>query len=189
MANKVMFGLSNVHVAFLTEETGVYATPVAVPGAVSLALEPVGEESPFYADNIEYYTTRANQGYSGDIEMALIQDAVLAEMLGWEVDDNGVLVELADAEAKPFALLFEIEGNAADKRYVLYKTTVSRPGVSGSTKTETTEPATQALTMKAVVVDFGGIETPKGSIEYSAETAAVYNAWYDAVTEPAFASA
>ena len=51
--NKVKFNICNVHYALITvsEEGEVtFGTPVAMPGAVSLSLEPNGEPSNFYAD-------------------------------------------------------------------------------------------------------------------------------------------
>ena len=63
--NKVKFGLSNVHIAKITEEDGVinYGTPFAMPGAKSLTADPEGEQTPFYVDNIKYYIATSNQGY------------------------------------------------------------------------------------------------------------------------------
>ena len=58
MANKVKFNLCDVYYALLeknTETTAEYATPVRLPGAVSLSLDPEGEQEPFFADGIEYY--------------------------------------------------------------------------------------------------------------------------------------
>ena len=64
--NKVKFNIRNVHYAKLTigEDGSItYSTPVAMPGAVSLSLDPNGEPSVFYADGYAYYTISNNQGY------------------------------------------------------------------------------------------------------------------------------
>ena len=37
-------------------------------------MEPQGDSSPFYADNIVYFTSISNTGYEGDLEMALFPD-------------------------------------------------------------------------------------------------------------------
>ena len=74
MANKVKFNLCDVYYALLeknTETTAEYATPVRLPGAVSLSLDPEGEQEPFFADGIEYYILSNNMGYTGDLELAL----------------------------------------------------------------------------------------------------------------------
>ena len=62
--NKVKFNIRNVHYAKLTigEDGSItYSTPVAMPGAVSLSLDPNGEPSVFYADGYAYYTISNNQ--------------------------------------------------------------------------------------------------------------------------------
>lgn len=189
MGNKVQFGLSNVHVAFLNEGTGVYEAPVAIPGSVKLSLAPEGDESEFYADNIAYFTAASNQGYKGDLEMALVPDAVLADMLGWEVDSKGALVEIADGSQMPFALLFEIEGDANARRCALYKCTASRPNDEHGTKGKSVEPNTQTLPLTVVPTDIDGKLVVKSAIERSVSNATVYDGWYTAVTEPTFPAA
>ena len=81
--NKIKYNLKNVHAAVLTEDDGVYTygTPKAIPGAVSLSLDAEGDTNPFYADGIVYYRTVANNGYSGDLEIALIPDWVRTDLL------------------------------------------------------------------------------------------------------------
>ena len=69
--NKVKFNICNVHYALITvDDDGdvTFGTPVAMPGAVSLSLEPNGEPSNFYADGYAYYTISNNMGYEGDLE-------------------------------------------------------------------------------------------------------------------------
>ena len=90
MANKIKYGIKNVYYAVATlaaNNSATYDTPVALPGAVSLTLDPEGDNNIFYADNIAYYTTYANNGYSGSLELALIPDAFRKDVLG-EIEDS-----------------------------------------------------------------------------------------------------
>ena len=88
MSNKVKYNLKNVHAAKLTETVteGLtsysYATPQAIPGAVSITLDAEGDSSPFYADGIVYFRSYANNGYSGDLEIALIPEWFRTEITG-----------------------------------------------------------------------------------------------------------
>lgn len=84
MGNKVKYNLKNVHAAKLTRgEDGAftYAKPKAIPGAVSISLDAEGDSSPFYADGIVYFRSTANNGYSGDLEIALIPEWFRTEIL------------------------------------------------------------------------------------------------------------
>ena len=94
--NKVKFGLKNCHYAKATLDPDTndvtFGTPVAIPGAVNLSLDPEGDTEPFYADDMVYYTTVANNGYSGDLEIALIPDSFRKDILKETEDSNGVLL-------------------------------------------------------------------------------------------------
>lgn len=188
MSNKIIFGLEKVHIAFKGEAG--YETPIHVPGAVNLGLTPEGDTNTFYADNIAYFSMTSNNGYTGDLEMALVPDEVLAEMLGWEIDENGMLVEIADGIQKEFAMLYEVKGNEKNKRYVYYNCKASRPTQEHGTKGESIEPNTQALSLTITPTEFGaeGSEKiiTKGSLELSATNETAYNAFYTSVLEPDF---
>lgn len=112
MGNKIKYNLKNVHAAKLTRgEDGsfTYAKPKAIPGAVSISLDAEGDSSPFYADGIVYFRSTANNGYSGDLEIALIPEWFRTEILKEELDSNGVLIERADiTELEKFALLLRV---------------------------------------------------------------------------------
>ncbi len=113
--NKVKFGLKNCHYAKATLDpdtnTVTFDTPVAIPGAVNLSMDPEGDNEPFYADDMVYYMTSANNGYSGDLEIALLPDTFRKDILKETEDANGVLVEDATVETECFALLFEFSGD------------------------------------------------------------------------------
>jgi len=189
MANKVTYGLSNVYLALLTDEaTPTYDTPVAIPGAVNLTMTPEGGQSTFYADNIAYHVVNTNNGYTGSLEAALIPDAVLEDILGWEVDENGVLQEVSDAVPTPFALLCQFQGDDANRRVTFYKCTASRPAVNAATTTETADPQTGTLDVTITPILIDEYMVVKGTLEYSAGVATEYNAWFDAVLVPSFVS-
>lgn len=149
--NKVQLNLKNVHYAVLNDEaTPGYATPVHVPGAVNLNLAASGEMTPFYADGIVYYKSSANNGYEGDLEMARFIDQMMQDIWNNQLDETDkVMIEKADVEAKAFALLFQIDGDANNDLYVLYNCTGTRPAIAAATSTETKTPTTQTSTISA----------------------------------------
>ena len=82
--NKVVFGLRNAHYSIITEGEGgdiTYSVPVPLKGAVEISLEPRGETTDFYADDILYYTTVSNQGYETTLTVANIPQERLLSCL------------------------------------------------------------------------------------------------------------
>ena len=184
MGNKIKYNLRNVHAAKLTKGVDgifTYASPRAIPGAVSISLDAEGESSPFYADGIVYFRTTSNNGYSGDLEMALIPEWFRTEILQEVKDSKGVLVERSDVtESVYFALLFEFDGDVHAIRHVLYNCTASRPSIQSETKEENIEPVTETLSLTADSREDGLVKSRTGD-----DTDAVtYRAWYDAVYVP-----
>jgi phi13 family phage major tail protein len=185
LENKVVFGFKNAYYSVITEEvdgTYTYAAPVRIPGAVSLATTPKGEQTDFFADDILYYTTSSNQGYDATFTVANITDTFRTGVLGEELHaTDKVLTEKSSAKPKKIALLFEFDGDVKAIRHVLYNCTVSRPGLSSSTKTTSAEPGTVELNLVAA-------PRPEDEIVKRSTTpdttAAVYDAWYTAVYEP-----
>ena len=184
MGNKVKYNLKNVHAAKLTvneDGTFTYAAPKAIPGAVSISLDAEGESSPFYADGIVYFRSNTNNGYSGDLEIALIPEWFRTEILKEALDKNGVLVEVSDnSEAVKFALLFEFDGDVRAIRHVMYNCSASRPSIESETKEETIEPGTETLSLTADPRADGLVKSRTGDTP-SAET---YENWYKTVYIP-----
>lgn len=183
MANKVTFGLKNVHYSTYTTLDGAitYDTPVAIPGAVEISLEPRGDMVEFYADNMLYYSASNNQGYDGTLTIANIIEQFAIDALGEEKDeDDGVLTEKTTAKQKPFALMFEFDGDVKAIRHVIYSCNASRPTVGSSTKTDSVEPNTNELSFVASPRETDYAVKTKTTTE---TTAAIYDAWYDAVYE------
>lgn len=180
--NKVEFGLRNAYYAPITEsEDGSisYATPVRIPGAVSLTIDPSGDLIRFKADDVDYYTNPNNQGYEGTLNLARVTDKFREDILGEALTTGGVLVENADAQTKRFALLFEFQGDKKAIRHVLYYCSANRPTEASKTK-DGGDPNTTDLSIVASPRPDNSIVKAKTT---PGVTDAIYNAWYTKVYE------
>ena len=181
--NKVKFNICNVHYALITvDEDGdiTFGTPVAMPGAVSLSLEPNGEPSNFYADGYAYYTISNNMGYEGDLELAMVPESFRTDVLKESLDDNSVLVESANVETANFALLFEFDGDVKKIRHVLYNCSAARPNIESATNEEEIEVQTETLAITAAPLANGYVKARTGD----STTDTVYTGWYTSVYMP-----
>lgn len=161
MADKVKFGIKNVHFFPIdsVDNTGVptYGSVIDVKGTTSLSLDAQSSISKFYADNMVYYQTSSNNGYEGELSVALIPDAVLTEILGYTKDSEGVITETGTAVPKAFAMTFEEDGDTTGTKFVLYNCTLTKPSRSFATTEEERTPATQTLNISAVALTDGKI--------------------------------
>ena len=183
MANKVKFGLSNVHIAPITYSgsTVSYGTIFDLKGAVNLSLDPAGESADFYADNTKYFSDYANQGYTGTLEVALINDNFREKILGQYQDANGAFIENSGDTFKDFALGCQFEGDTAGTRYWFYQCSVSRPSVSSQTIETSKEPVTDTLniTINARISD----QNVMAKMEKTDNNTTAYNGFFSDVYE------
>lgn len=183
--SKVNFGIQDVYVAKITENNGAitYGTPFAVRGAVSLNVDPQGgDATPFHADNIVYFMAPGvNNGYSGDLEIAMTPDAFLTQILGQEKDTDGVVYENADNTIARFALLFQAQGDSNNRRFCFYDCTANRPSRENKTKEDSIAPGTEkiAITMNPRTTD----RMVKCYIDETQENKTIYDNWFTAVHE------
>lgn len=186
MADKVKFGIKNVHVFPITawsDGVPTYGTAINVPGTVSLTLDKQGDTNDFYADNIKYYTSVANNGYSGSLEVAIIPDDFRTKILGYKTDTKNVLVEDI-VEPNHFAMTFEEDGDVSGTKFVLYNGTASRPSLDKSTTTESKEPSTQTLD-----ISFAPLSSGRVMAMTTADTnATVLTNWHTAPYIPTMAT-
>lgn len=187
MKNKVKFNLRNVHYAPITvgEDGAItFAKPKHIPGACSFTMDAQGSEAKFIADGVLYFTSYTDEGYSGTLTMALIPDEFRKDILG-DVEDptDHVLVEYANLVSKPFALLYEIDGDKKATRRLLYYCTVSRPGENADGQAPRT-PQTEAMSITAAPLADRRIRarTMDNTVD------AVFNNWFNAVWEPSQAA-
>ncbi|HDR6697562.1 TPA: phage tail protein, partial [Bacillus thuringiensis] len=100
-----------------------------------------------------------------------------------ELDEtDGVLNELADAKGKPFALLFEFDGDVNATRHVMYNCSASRPTLASKTKTSSAEPNTNELKFVSspIILAPGGRPMVKTKTT-SKTTQEIYKNWYKEV--------
>ena len=187
--NKVNFGIENVYYSVLTEgTTNSWATPVHVPGAVSITLDSNTTSTPFYADNITYYSSFANNGYTGTLEMARIPESMLKDI--WGIEENNtdkVIYEKSGIQPKPFALLFEKDGDQQDDLYCLYRVIpTSKPSEGTSTIEDSATPVTQSFDFNALPLVTGTTnQLNLISVRSAADTTTTTrNAWYTTVKVP-----
>ncbi len=181
--NKVKFNICNVHYALhQTDENGkiTFGTPVPMPGAVSISLDPNGEPSIFYADGYAYYTISNNMGYEGDLELAMVPDTFRTDVLKESLDGNNVLVEDASVETANFALLFEFDGDVKKIRHVLYNCSAARPTIESTTNEDEIEVQTETLAITASPLEGGYVKARTS--DSTSDTA--YASWYTAVYVP-----
>lgn len=189
---KVKFGLKNVNVFPLTENTAddgsvtmSYGSGIRVPGAVNLSLN-VDESEPekFYADDGVYYVPAgASSGYSGDLEVAVIPDEVKLALMAFVKDAAGVIVELAEAVTKQFGMTFEIATDEKARKLIYYKCQFGRPSLAASTNTDTKTPQTDTAPITVLpttqLFNLGGEDKAVISGYSNAETdAEVYANWH-----------
>ena len=181
MANKVKYGLKNCVYALQTE-TDTYGAVKQWPGAVSLTRELQGEENNFFADNSVYYNSYAYQGYTGELECALVPEDVEKDVLGDEIDETtGIMKEARGAKVTPIAFGFQIDGDVQNRRYWNYGVILSRPNTEASTTTETIEPQTDTVSMTVTGLTNSDVVCIKTS---SKTPENVYNKFFDQVVMP-----
>lgn len=182
MANKVEFGISNLYVCTYEDTAGTVTlgTPVAVPGAVTLTLEPEGDDNTFYADNTAYWSQFSDNGFSGSIEVAMFDDTFKKTFMGYiELDDGGI-AQIKGATKPSVCLMFQSEGDAEARRGILYNVSLGNINRSYNTTEDTVEVDTE--TIDITVVGDNGTKIVKVSYDKSM---AAYDTLFTAPPVPA----
>lgn len=180
MSDKVKFNIKNVHVAPMEEDgnTPKWGNVIKIPGAVTFALDPQGEITPFYADGIVYYQSQANNGYTGDLEAALFPAEFLKAIFQiQEGEESKVLTENSNKEIKPFAMMFEEDGDVSGTKFVLYNCMATRPKRTFNTNTNTKTPQTQTISITASPLESGNVM----AMTQETTPESVRNNWYKGV--------
>lgn len=193
MANLVRFGLKNVHYAVYTEGdgdgAGTYGTPKPLVGAVQMTTTPEGDSYTFYADDVAFYATETNAGYSGTLQLAAVNDEFLKDVLGYKNDaTSGLTYEPTDAIPASVALLYEVSGNIEQQAGIMYNVTFSRMDGENNTRSDSTEPDTVTLNFTAIgrnfTVDSKTVNVVKAHCSNSGSSQDAYDTFFTKVVMP-----
>lgn len=183
MANKVLFGISQLHVGTYTEENGTVTlgTPYHQMGAVSFSPEEQSEQNTFYADNIAYWSGYSGGTIEGDLEVAMFDDAFKTQFLGYRALSNGGLALVKGATKPNVYIAFQVEGDVEARRVILYNCTLGAISREYSTIEESKEPQTATIAVTAT----GDNTTGVTMATYKPDDAG-YATLFTAPTAPAF---
>ena len=148
MANRVEFGISNLHVGTYTEGTGgavTMGTPYHQKGAVSFSPEENSERNVFYADNTEYYVTYTGGTFEGDLEVAIFDEKFKKDFLGYLQKADGGIAQVKNATKPKVYVSFQVEGDDKARRVIMYNCTFGAITREFATTEENTEPATETI--------------------------------------------
>ena len=148
MANKVEFGISNLHVGTYTVDTTgsvTMGTPYHQAGARSFSPEEQNEQTKFYADNVIYYSGYTGGSFEGDLEVAKFDDAFKTQFLGYITKGDGGLALVKNATRPNVYVAFQIEGDSESRRCIMYNCSLGGITREFSTVEESIEPATETI--------------------------------------------
>lgn len=183
---KVKYGICNVHYAKekkAEDGTITYDKPVPLPGAKNIKMDAEGDSNPFYADNKLFFNKFNNNGYSGELGIALLSDQFRKDILGEIADKNGALLEKIDAIPSNFALMFELDGDDDKMRFCFYHCSTSRPSTEANTQEDKTEPDIDNLSLTMTGRDKDNLVRAKLKRTDSPDA---YDKFYESVYEPVY---
>lgn len=147
MANKVEFGISELHVGTYTDNNGTVTlgTPYHQKGAVSFAPEEQSENNTFYADNTAYWSGFSGGTFEGDLEVAMFDDAFKKQFMGYKELANGGLANVKGTIKPNVYIAFQVEGDAEHRRIIMYNCALGGITREYNTIEETKEPTTETI--------------------------------------------
>ena len=158
-ANKVEFGISDLYIGTYTDTNGTVTlgTPYHQAGAVSFSPEEQSDKSDFYADNVIYWSGYSGGSFEGDLEVAKFDDQFKVDYLGYaELADGGV-ANIKGATKPNIYIMFQVEGDAEERRIIMYNATLGPITREYSTIEESKEPATETINVTVMGDNTTGI--------------------------------
>lgn len=148
MANKVLFGFSDLYIGTYTVGEGgavTMGTPYHQKGAVGFSPSISSDKNDFYADNIAYYTSYGSGTYEGDLTVAMFDDEFKKQFLGYVELEDGGLAKIKNAVKPSVFIAFEVQGDQEARRVIFYNGTLGDITREYGTIEENREPQTESI--------------------------------------------
>lgn len=181
--NKVEFGISNLYVGTFDEDSQgniSMGNPEHIPGAVSLTLDAETNETKFYADNTVYWSDYTDNGFSGEVNVALFPESFKLKYLGYEKLANGGVAQVKNAVKPKAYLMFQAEGDEAARKVIMYNIAFGAISREHNTVNENKEVDTETIPITVTGSNSTGIT--RASFD---NTAAAYPTLFTAPPAPA----
>ena len=179
--DKILYNLKNVHYALTTvndDGTLSFGEVKRFMGTTELTIELEQSSETYYSEGMPYATITASAGYKGELTVHNLSEDFEVEVLGLRRDAKGAIIENINTQAKPIALLFEIDGDEKGYRVVIYRMKLTRPKLEYKTNTSKVE--VQSLKMSYV-----GLANEKGDIRVkmarTEDNKNIYDNWFKSV--------
>ena len=150
MGNKVEFGINKLYFGTYSESdagTVTLGTPMRIKGARKWSPEETSERSTIDADNVTYWAGYSGGTEEGDVEVVLFPDDFKTQFLGAKRTSGGGLASIKNANRPSVYMMFEVDGDAENRRVIYYN------GSLGAIKREYAtieegkkEPVTESIT-------------------------------------------
>ncbi len=160
MANKVEFGISQLHVGTYTvseQGTATLGAPYHQKGAVSFSPEEQSENTTFYADNVPYWAGYTGGTFEGDLEVAKFDDEFKTQFLGYKETADGGLANVKNTIKPSVYIAFQVEGDAEARRVILFNAALGGIVREYSTIEESKEPVTESLAVTVAGDNASGV--------------------------------
>lgn len=148
MANKVEFGISNLH--FFTYTVGdngsvVLGTPYHQAGAINFSPDQDSNENTLDADDMVYWSDYTEGPTSGSLEVALFDDAFKTQFLGYGAFNGGGIAQIKGAVKPACGIAFEVKGDKEKRKVIYYNCALGAIGQTYETIGNEKTPRTETL--------------------------------------------
>lgn len=187
-------GLDKLYYAEITEDENgneTYGTPSQLAKAISADLSVELNEATLYADDGQAEIVREFKSGTVTLSVDEIGLDIVADLVGAEIDSNGVLISGDNDSAKPVAIGFRArKSNGKYKYFWLYRVLFTIPATNLATKGDSitfSTPTIEGTILRRNKPDTSSKHPWKAEVTESESTKTIVEDWFDAVYEPTYA--